>query len=96
MQNKTVGVINEKSLHLPIKPDDYGLIDRAATLRGIDRISFILGAAREAAQETLLDRNQFIVSSEAHAEFLRRLDQVPNPNERLRKTMQQPAPWETP
>jgi uncharacterized protein (DUF1778 family) len=35
-----------------------------------------------------------VTSREAYAEFLTRLDQPPQPNERLRKTMQTPAPWE--
>ncbi len=36
-----------------------------------------------------------VTSREAYAEFLARLDQPPQPNERLRKTMQTPAPWKT-
>jgi hypothetical protein len=33
-------------------------------------------------------------SPEAYAAFLARLDMPPQPNERLRKTMQTAAPWE--
>jgi uncharacterized protein (DUF1778 family) len=33
------------------------------------------------------------VSPKAYAEFLARLDAPPEPNERLRRTMQSPAPW---
>lgn len=36
-----------------------------------------------------------VTSREAYAEFLARLDQPPQPNERLRKTMLTPAPWKT-
>jgi uncharacterized protein (DUF1778 family) len=35
-----------------------------------------------------------VTSREAYAEFLTRLDQPFQPNERLRKTIQAPAPWE--
>jgi len=70
------------------------LIDRAAKLSGKNRTDFMLDAARRAAEETLLDRTLFVVSPEAYAEFLARLDAPPQPNERLRKTMQTPAPWE--
>ncbi|MEW5786924.1 MAG: DUF1778 domain-containing protein [Pseudomonadota bacterium] len=36
-----------------------------------------------------------VTSREAYAEFLARLEQPPQPNERLRKTMLTPAPWKT-
>jgi uncharacterized protein (DUF1778 family) len=81
-------------LNIRIKPEDRGLIDRAAKLLGKNRTDFILDAARKAAEDTLLDRAVFGVSPEAYAEFLARLDAPPQPNERLRKTMQTPAPWE--
>ncbi|MVF23661.1 DUF1778 domain-containing protein [Methylocaldum sp. BRCS4] len=82
------------SLNIRIKPEDRGLIDRAAKLLGKNRTDFMLDAARRAAEEALLDRTVFVVSPEAYAEFLARLDAPPQPNERLRKTMQTPAPWE--
>lgn len=82
------------TLNLRIKPEEKNLIDMAASLRGKNRTDFILEAARQAAEETLLDRTIFLVSPEAYAEFLALLDAPPQPNERLRKTMQTPAPWE--
>jgi uncharacterized protein (DUF1778 family) len=83
-----------ESLNIRIKPDERGLIDRAAKARGKTRTDFILDAARLAAEEALLDQMLIVTSREAYAEFLTRLDQPPQPNERLRKTMQTPAPWE--
>ena len=50
--------------------------------------------ARHAAEEALLDRTVFTVSPEAYAAFLARLDEPPKANERLRRTMQTPPPWE--
>lgn len=82
------------SLNIRIKPEDRGLIDRAAKLLGKNRTDFMLDAARRAAEEALLDRAVFVVSPEAYTEFLARLDAPPQPNERLRKTMQTSAPWE--
>jgi uncharacterized protein (DUF1778 family) len=84
------------SLNIRIKPEERGLIDRAASALGKNRTDFVLDAARRAAEETLLDRTVLAVSAEAFAEFLARLDAPPKPNERLRKTMQTPAPWERP
>jgi uncharacterized protein (DUF1778 family)/predicted N-acetyltransferase YhbS len=82
------------TLNLRIKPEERALIDRAATLTGKTRTDFVLEAARQAAEEALLDRTVFTVSPEAYAKFWARLDEAPKPNERLRRTMQSSAPWE--
>lgn len=81
-------------LNLRIKPEERALIDRAAKLRGKNRTSFVLDAARAAAEETLLDRIVITLSPDAYAAFLARLDKPPMPNERLRKTMQATPPWD--
>lgn len=82
------------SLNLRIKPEERGLIDRAAKMLGKNRTDFMLDAARRAAEDALLDRTIFAVSPKAYAEFLARLDAPPQPNERLRRTMRTSAPWE--
>jgi uncharacterized protein (DUF1778 family) len=82
------------SLNLRIKPELRGLIDRAAQLAGKNRTDFVLEAARRAAEDALLDRTVFSVNPKAYAEFLQRLDAPPQPNERLRRTMQAQAPWD--
>ncbi|MHB1216266.1 MAG: type II toxin-antitoxin system TacA family antitoxin [Thiobacillus sp.] len=82
-----------ETLNIRIKPGERDLIDRAAKARGKSRTDFILGAARLAAEEALLDQAIITVSPEAYAEFVARLDMPPRSNERLRKTMQTPAPW---
>lgn len=81
------------TLNLRIPAVERNLIDRAAAAQGTTRTDFILRAARQAAEDVLLDRALVSVSQEAYAEFLRRLDAPANPNERLRKTMQAPPPW---
>ena len=87
-------VSKRQSLNLRIKPEDRGLIDRAAKTLGKNRTDFVLDAARRAAEDALLDRTVFTVSPKAYAEFLARLDASPQPNERLRKTLRTVAPWE--
>ena len=82
------------TLNLRIKPELRGLIDRAAQLAGKNRTDFVLEAARRAAEDALLDRAVFSVSPKAYAEFLKRLDAPPQPNDRLRRTMQAKAPWD--
>ena len=85
-----------ETLNLRIKPEERSLIDRAAKVRGKNRTDFVLDAARSAAEEALLDQTIIAVSPEAYEAFLARLDMPPQPNERLRETMQTPAPWEKP
>ncbi|WP_115049699.1 DUF1778 domain-containing protein [Xanthomonas arboricola] len=83
-----------ETLNLRIKPEERNLIDRAAKARGKNRTDFVLDAARSAAEEALLDQTLIAASPDAYAAFLARLDMPPQPNARLRKTMQTPAPWE--
>lgn len=82
------------TLNLRIKPGDRGLIDRAAKLTGKTKTDFVLEAARRAAEDALLDRTLFVVGPDAFDAFRARLDEPPNPNEKLRRTLQTPAPWE--
>ena len=82
------------TLNLRIKADDRGLIDRAAKLTGKTKTDFVLEAARRAAEDALLDRTLFVVGPEAFDTFRARLDEPPHPNEKLRRTLQTPAPWE--
>lgn len=91
---KSQTMAQRDTLNLRIKPEERGLIDRAATLTGKTRTDFVLEAARRAAEEALLDRAVFAVSPETYAAFLARLDEAPKPNERLRRTMQTAAPWD--
>jgi len=82
------------TLNLRIKPELRGLIDRAAQLAGKNRTDFVLDAARRAAEDALPDHTVFSVSPKAYAEFLKRLDAPPQPNDRLRRTMQAQGPWD--
>ena len=82
------------TLNLRIRPEERGLIDRAATITGKTRTNFVLEAVRHAAEAVLLDRTLLAVSPEAYVAFLARLDEPPQPNERLSRTMQTAPPWE--
>ncbi len=91
---RTSRAAGRTSLNIRIKPEERGLIDRAARARGQNRTDFILDAARRAAEDALLDRAMLVVDPKGYGEFLRRLDARPKPNARLRRTMRTPAPWE--
>lgn len=82
------------TLNIRIKPEERSLIDRAAKIRGKNRTDFVLDAARAAAEEALLDQTIIHVTREAYESFLARLDMPPQSNERLRKTLRTPAPWD--
>ena len=83
-----------QTLNIRIKPEERRLIDRAARASGKTRTDFILDAARRLAENTLLEQTWVRVGPDAFEAFLARLDAPPQPNERLRKTMQTPPPWE--
>jgi len=83
-----------ETLNIRIQPKVRSLIDRAAALVGKNRTDFVLDAARHAAENTLLDHTVIVAGSKAYADFLERLDAPPRPNERLRRSLKTPAPWE--
>ena len=89
-----VEAAKRETLNVRIKPEDRNLIDRAARLLGKSRTDFLLESARHAAQDALLDQTLFKVSPEIYAEFVARLDAPPAPNDKLRRMMTTPAPWE--
>jgi len=82
------------TLNLRIQSELRGLIDRAAALSGKNRTEFVLTAARQAAENTLMDRTVFAMNPAAFSEFLARLDAPPNPSSRLRRSLETSAPWE--
>lgn len=91
--SKSAAPTRRETLNLRIPAAVRSLIDRAAESSGKTRTDFILGAARRAAEEALLDRTVLSVNSTIYAQFLARLDEPPQPNDRLRRTMQTPPPW---
>jgi uncharacterized protein (DUF1778 family) len=85
---------NREPLNMRVLPETRSLIDRAAKLTGKNRTDFILDAARQAAQSALLERTVIPINDKAYAAFVALLDAPPQPNDRLRKSLQTPAPWE--
>ena len=84
------------ALNLRIKPEERGLIDRAAELTGKTRTDFVLDAARRAAVEALTERTLFSVDAATYAKFVEALDATPQANAKLKRTLQTPAPWDKP
>lgn len=82
-------------INLRITAEDRRLIDRAAATTGKNRSEFMLEAARQAAEEALLDKLLFRVDAETFDQLQADLQEPPAANDRLRKLMQTKAPWET-
>jgi len=91
---KIIRAAKREALNFRVKAEDRRLFDRAATLLGKSRTDFLVEAGRREAENVLLDRTLFKVSPKAYKEFVARLDAPPAPNEKLRRTMTTPAPWE--
>ena len=70
------------------------LIDRAAEVVGKTRSDFILESARKHAIDVLLDQRLFSLDSKQYEEFLRVLDEPPEPNPRLKQLLASKSPWE--
>ncbi|HRD97670.1 MAG TPA: DUF1778 domain-containing protein [Rubrivivax sp.] len=82
-----------ETLNIRIPAAERNLIDRAARSSGKTRTDFILGAARKAAEEALLDRVLLLTSPANFEKFLALLDAPAKPNARLRRTMKAPPAW---
>jgi uncharacterized protein (DUF1778 family) len=83
-----------KTLNMRIKPETRTLLDRAAEVTGKNLTDFVLDAARQAAQNALLDRAVIQLDPKSYEAFVTLLDAPPKPNHRLRKSLQTPSPWE--
>ena len=81
-------------INLRVTPRDRDLIDRAAAALGKNRSEFMMEASRQAAEDALLDRTAFRLDASQFGSFLAQLDAPPVANERLRKLLATPAPWE--
>ncbi|GJJ02406.1 CopG family transcriptional regulator [Duganella rhizosphaerae] len=83
-----------ETLTIRMGSKERNLIERAAKASGKNSNDFVLDALRRAADDALLDQVNIVVTPEAYAEFLARLDMPPAPNVHLLKTVQTKAPWD--
>ncbi|MCL1476028.1 DUF1778 domain-containing protein [Argonema antarcticum] len=81
-------------VNMRVEPNQLDLIDTAAHLCGKSRTAFILDAAYQAAEQTLLERTLFLLNDEQWEAFNKALDAPPSQNEKLRQLLQTKAPWE--
>ena len=83
-----------EALNMRIRPEMRMLIDHAAELTGKNRTDFVLDAARQAAHNAVLDQTILSLNPKAYAAFVKLLDAPPEPNARLRRSMQTKPVWD--
>ncbi len=88
------GKDTREPLNMRVRPEVRRMIDHAAAITGKNRTDFVLDAARQAAQNAVLDQTVLALNSKAYAAFVALLDAPPKPNDRLRKSLQTKAAWE--
>lgn len=81
-----------ETLNLRIKPEERGLIDRAAKAQGKNRTDFILQAARRAAEEALLDQTLLLVDKGNYDHYWKILDHPPS-SAGVEKLLAARKPW---
>ena len=81
-------------INMRIHSSARDFIDRAARALGKDRSDFVLEAAYEKAEEVLLDQTSLMLNDEQWQAFNTLLDSPPKANDKLKKLLEQPAPWE--
>lgn len=83
-----------KAVNLRIREETRDIIDRAARLQGRSRSDFMIEASRKAAEDAILDQSVIVTDKASYDRFLAMLDAPPQPNKKLRKTMQATPLWE--
>lgn len=82
------------SINIRAKAAQRDLIDQAAERLGRSRSDFMLEAATRKAEDVLLDQTFFALDADAFAQFQAMLDAPPQPNERLRRFLNEKSPWD--
>ena len=83
-----------ETINLRASAAQKALIDRAAARLGKTRTEFMLAAARDAAENVLLDQRLFLLNEPRYEAFVACLDAPVESTEALRKLLAAPSPWE--
>ncbi len=82
------------TINLRANRKQRSLIDQAAQALGKTRSDFMLEASCREAESVLLDRRYFALDAETFQEFAAVLDSPPATNPRLRRLLNEKAPWD--
>lgn len=81
-----------RAVNLRVREDVRDLIDRAARVRGKTRSDFMIEAARQAAENALLDQTLMRVDAKTYRQFVAVLDRPPS-GPGYERLMRAPKPW---
>lgn len=80
------------NINIRVAPETLGLIDRAAQAAGKTRSGFMIDAARQAAEEALLDQTFISVDRATYDHFMTVLDRPPS-GDGFKRLMGARKPW---
>jgi len=83
----------DKRLEVRTTAAERELIDRAADIAGTDLTSFVVSHLMDAARQVLADRDRFVLSPEAVAEWDKINRRSAKELSSLRQLMQRPSPF---
>ena len=83
------------TISIRAKAGQRDLIDQAADRLGRSRSDFMLEASCRQAEHVLLDQTYFALDATSFAAFQAMLDKPPAPTDRLQRTLQSRAPWDS-
>ena len=82
------------AINMRTEPSQHALLTKAASVLNIDRSTFILNVACQAAQDVLLDQRIFHLNDEKFTTFEQALQQpLPDP-QAIINLLKEPSPWE--
>lgn len=90
----TITMSKEERLNLRTTAETKQLLQRAAEVKGVSISEFILGPAREQAQNTLLDQRFFFLTAQEYDRFVAEASGLGQNKERIQKILAFRAPWE--
>ena len=94
MASANSALTRDTAINLRARAADRDLIDRAAHAQGKTRSEFMLEAARERAQQVLVDQTFFQLDPKRFKRFARLLDAPVARAKELVELLQRKAPWE--
>jgi len=81
-------------INMRVEPHQRALLTKAATVLHKDRSAFILDVACREAENVLLDQRLFYLDEKDFEAFEAALTAPATENEKLRKLLAEPSPWE--
>ena len=81
-------------INMRVEPERHALLTKAAAVLHKDRSAFILDVACREAENVLLDQRLFYLDEKDFEAFEAALTAPVTENEKLRKLLAEPSPWE--